>query len=105
MSGSNEVIEFLDWLISLHSNHEERAKVNLNVIIQRAHNARQSLQFDQGHVVQFTSDAWTLLHPLECRPNLFDCEYTKAKVDRSPPELGSYECKLAGDTIYMTRKL
>lgn len=50
-------------------------------------------QYDQ-HIMEVEDDGtWAIQHPLACRPNLLDCEYTK-NVNRFHPGLnnaGRYE--------------
>lgn len=50
------------------------------------------------HVINLERDHWTLMHPLSCRPNLFDCLYNKATLPEEPPETvtgeGIYEVTL-----------
>jgi hypothetical protein len=54
----------------------------------------------ERHVVDLREDGWTVMHPLSCRPNLFDCDVNKAAdrdLDKPPAELGRFVCGLDGD--------
>ena len=52
------------------------------------------------HVIDLRADGWTLMHPLSCRPYLFDCEVNLAADDqlREPPgDQGRFEVAFDGD--------
>lgn len=52
------------------------------------------------HVIEFTDEGWTIMHPVACRPDLFACPVNRAAGDmvRSPvPRNGRYACALDGD--------
>lgn len=52
------------------------------------------------HVVEFREDGWTIMHPLACRPNLFDCAVNRAAgraLEEPPAEFGRFACGLAED--------
>lgn len=49
------------------------------------------------HVIELRADGWTIMHPLACRPHLFDCPVNRAAerdlTEPAPPgNLGRYEC-------------
>lgn len=50
------------------------------------------------HVIEFRTDGWTIMHPLACRPALFDCPVNRA-AERdltAPPDVdpGRYVIRL-----------
>jgi hypothetical protein len=50
-----------------------------------------------GHVIEFREDGWTILHPLGCRPKLFDCQVNRVaerELTKRPDVLGRFECEL-----------
>ena len=50
-----------------------------------------------GHVIEFRADGWTILHPLACRPKLFDCPVNRVaerELTEPPAALGRFECEL-----------
>jgi hypothetical protein len=55
---------------------------------------------DPRHVIEFRPDGWTIMHPLSCRPNLFECPVNRvAEMDLGalggpPVPPGRYECEL-----------
>lgn len=52
---------------------------------------------DQGHVIEFREDGWTISHPLSCRPKLFDCPVNRVaerELTEPPDALGRFECEL-----------
>jgi hypothetical protein len=48
------------------------------------------------HIVELREDGFTIMHPLSCRPNLFDCVYNWAAAVLEPEEheLGRFYCAL-----------
>lgn len=52
----------------------------------------------ESHVIEFRDDGWTISHPLECRPQLFDCQVNRAagrQIDGPPATgLGFYDIEL-----------
>ena len=49
------------------------------------------------HIIQYDRDGMTVMHPLACRPNLFDCPvWVDARKDVliPPSVLGRYYCGL-----------
>lgn len=54
-------------------------------------------QVDEAeHKIHLRESGWTILHPLSCRPNLFDCPVTKAAQEMPTPlpQYGIFECWL-----------
>lgn len=52
---------------------------------------------DDRHIIEFREDGWTLMHPLACRPNLFDCPVNRIagrQLSEPPDLLGRFECEL-----------
>lgn len=52
---------------------------------------------DEGHVIEFREDGWTISHPLSCRPKLFDClvnRVAEKELSKRPDVLGRFECEL-----------
>lgn len=50
-----------------------------------------------SHVIELRVAGWTLMHPLACRPNLFDCPVSRVAEGGLPataPLIGRYECAL-----------
>lgn len=50
-----------------------------------------------AHILNCNENGWTLMHPLACRPNLFDCPVNAAcqkgfRNQRSIPSPGKYVC-------------
>jgi hypothetical protein len=55
---------------------------------------------DPRHIIQYDEDGMTVLHPLSCRPGLFDCKvWIKARqsVTEPPTTTGKYYCGLDAD--------
>lgn len=47
------------------------------------------------HVIEFRADGWTIMHPLSCRPRLFECPVNRAAeqdLTEPPTVLGRFEC-------------
>jgi hypothetical protein len=66
------------------------------------HKIKQALGANTRHMIQLDNRGWTILHPLSCRPNLFDCPVNFAA--RETPELellawGRYYCVNDGDEL------
>jgi hypothetical protein len=63
------------------------------------------------HIVNFAESHWCLMHPLACRPNLFDCPLNDALLPDSKPAayngLGYYSVDLdeSTATIRLLEKL
>jgi hypothetical protein len=52
---------------------------------------------DEGHVIEFREDGWTISHPLACRPKLFECQVNRVAerdLTQRPDALGRFECEL-----------
>ncbi len=52
------------------------------------------------HVIELHGDGWTIMHPLSCRPNLFDCPINRTAEDQITEPLGGvgrFEVTLDGD--------
>lgn len=53
------------------------------------------------HVIEFTEQGWTIMHPIACRPDLFACPVNRAAGDTvrkgAPPDNGRYVCSLDED--------
>lgn len=49
------------------------------------------------HVGDFGEHAFTIAHPLACRPNLLDCPYSGVGVEEPPGKLGRYRLSLDDD--------
>lgn len=54
------------------------------------------------HVIDLRADGWTLMHPLACRPNLFDCQVQRRaqavlEVDGIDAPLGRFVCDLRAE--------
>lgn len=50
---------------------------------------------DPRHIIDLRADGWTIMHPLACRPQLFECPVNRAAEKHlfgPPAELGRYEC-------------
>lgn len=63
---------------------------------------------EERHKIQFTLDAWFIMHPLSCRRdtggNLFECDFTRIaseQFDGPEDRIGIWECaiKADGETI------
>lgn len=60
------------------------------------------------HVIEFRADGWTIMHPLACRPNLFDCPLNRAAEQRiTAPlgELGRYAIDLVDGRLILGEKV
>lgn len=53
-------------------------------------------QWTGRHVIDLRADGFTIMHPLSCRPNLFDCIYNHeaAELESADHELGRWYCTL-----------
>jgi hypothetical protein len=52
----------------------------------------------EGHVIEVRASGWTIMHPLACRPRLFDCEVNRAAerdLAEAPAGLGRFRCDAA----------
>jgi hypothetical protein len=52
----------------------------------------------EGHIIEVRETGWTIMHPLACRPRLFDCEVNRAAerdLTAQPAELGRFRCDAA----------
>lgn len=52
----------------------------------------------QTHTIELREDRWTIMHPLSCRPNLFDCPVNRVaeqQLTERPRVLGRFPCWLA----------
>jgi hypothetical protein len=52
------------------------------------------------HIIRYAGDGWTVMHPLSCRPNLFNCKVWKTVRLLTPPPpnyFGKYYCGLDDD--------
>ena len=62
-----------------------------------------------AHQVQFDEAGWTLLHPISCRPHLFECKLNDAaKRIWGPgdhPESGRYECRLENGAVIIGNRI
>ena len=50
------------------------------------------------HTIDVREGGWTIMHPLACRPRLFDCEVNRAAerdLTEAPAELGRFLCDAA----------
>lgn len=51
-----------------------------------------------GHVIEVRETGWTIMHPLACRPRLFECEVNRAAerdLTEAPAVLGRFRCDAA----------
>lgn len=54
------------------------------------------------HVIEFTDQGWTIMHPIACRPDLFACPVNRAAGDRIEQRGqwisdGRYVCSVTDD--------
>jgi len=52
----------------------------------------------EGHIIEVRAAGWTIMHPLACRPRLFDCEVNRAAeraLIEPPTALGRFRCDAA----------
>lgn len=52
----------------------------------------------EGHIIEVRAAGWTIMHPLACRPRLFDCEVNRAAEEgltEPPTALGRFRCDAA----------
>jgi hypothetical protein len=52
------------------------------------------------HVIEIRAKGFTIMHPLACRPNLFDCPVNVASEEQltePPGQLGRFVCSLTDD--------
>lgn len=52
----------------------------------------------EGHIIEIRETGWTIMHPLACRPRLFDCEVNRAAerdLTEQPADLGRFRCDAA----------
>lgn len=57
---------------------------------------------DNQHVIELRSDGWTIMHPLACRPRLFDCPVNRVGEELPGPprgKLGRFPCDLVDDQL------
>jgi hypothetical protein len=53
------------------------------------------------HQIEIRTDGFTIMHPLKCRPNLFDCiyNYEAAQLDPDDHDLGRFYCSMDGGSL------
>lgn len=58
-------------------------------------------QWTGRHVINLREDGFTIMHPLSCRPNLFDCiyNYEARQISAGTYEPGRYYCDIGEDGI------
>lgn len=57
------------------------------------------------HVIEYGEEAFTLQHPLTCRPDLLACPFSRARVAGPEVELGRYGVTLVdGDLVPLQRE-
>lgn len=54
----------------------------------------EALGADTRHIIELREDGFTIMHPLACRPNLFDCRYNVAAraLDSDQSLRGRFYC-------------
>jgi hypothetical protein len=78
---------------------EEVVQIVLSALV--ASGWRREQDVHAGHVIEVREDGWTIMHPLVCRPNLFDCPVNRVAELTRPDALGRFECELndTGDRL------
>jgi hypothetical protein len=64
-------------------------------------------QWAGRHVIDLRTDGFTIMHPLSCRPNLFDCIYNfaAANLGNSEHGTGRFYCSLEGGSVVIQEKV
>lgn len=84
----------------VHKDLVEQQRDEIERLREEVRQLRQQLddvgQWTGRHIVNLRSDGFTIMHPLSCRPNLFDCIYNfeVARLEPEDHELGQFYCEL-----------
>lgn len=78
-------------MVTIPKSHLDRMKADLDRWQPRADDEAAQ------HVIEFRENGWTIMHPLSCRPALFDCPVNRAaedQLDQQPDVLGRFVVEL-----------
>lgn len=71
-------------------------------------NTVEKVPVTEDHVVNFDETGWVIMHPLSCRPNLFECKYNKlittlAMTFATTDAMGNYKIRDEDGTLSLEK--